>query len=175
MQNNGIPWTLAAVALSVVTVLAFSAGNTGARTLTASVVNDADAYLALEANAASPHAGFVSVSGGKTVVSFGGGNPGAAGSGINPDSAYMFDAILQVTNQGTDAVDVDVTISGTDASLCQVALTSAAAQVDADYSADPAPLAQSVGDIAYIGLKFLGTGKAAGGSVACTLTVVATR
>src|SRR5690242_9548118 len=101
MQNNGLPWIIGAIAIGIVTVLAFSAADSGARTLTASVVNDADAYLAIEANAASPNAGFVSVSGGKTVVTFNGANSAAAGTGINPESTYMFDSILKITNKGT--------------------------------------------------------------------------
>lgn len=174
-QNNGWLWIVGALAMSVVTVLAFSAGETGARSLTAAVVNDADAFLAIEANSASPHAGFVSVASGKTVLNFNADNVDAAGTGINPDSTYMFDSILKVTNKGTAAVNVDITISGTDASLCQVALTTGTTQGDSDYSANPTAVAHAVGDDSYIGLKFLGTGKVAGGSVACTITVTMTR
>lgn len=174
-NKQNVAWILAALALSVVTVLAFSAGETGARTLTAAVVNDADAFLAIEANTASPHDGFVTVSGGKTTVTFDAANVDAVGTGINPDSTYMFDSILKITNKGTAAVTVDVTIAGTDASLCQVALTSASGQVDGDYAADPVGIASNVGDVQYLGLKFLGTGKASGDSVSCTINVVATR
>ena len=168
-------WMIAAASLSIVTVLAFSAGNTGARVLTASVVNDADAFLAVEANSASPHKDFVTVATGKTVITFDAANPNAAGTGVNPDSTYMFDSILKVTNKGTATVNVDVTIAGTDSALCQVALTSASTQGDSDYSANPTPVSQAVGGVSYLGLKMLATGKVAGGAVDCTITVVATR
>jgi len=168
-------WMIAAAALSVVTVLAFSAGNTGARTLTASVVNDADAFLAIEANSASPHKDFVSVVDGRTVLTFDAANPNAAGTGMNPGSTYMFDAILKVTNKGTATVNIDVLIGGDDASLCEVALTTAGTQGDADYSANPAPLASAVGSVAYLGIKLSAAGLAAGDAVDCTLTVTAAR
>lgn len=173
-QKNGILWMASAFALSVVTVLAFSAGDTGARTLTASVVNDADAFLAIDANPASPHNGFVTVVSGKTVVTFDG-NGDAAGLGINPDSTYMFDSILRITNKGTAPVDVDVSVAGADAALCKVALTTTTTQGTEDYSADPTALTQAVGGVSYLGLQFMGTAKVAGGSVDCTITVTASR
>lgn len=174
-NKQNVAWILAALALSVVTVLAFSAGETGARTLTAAVVNDADAFLAIEANSASPHDGFVTVSGGKTIVTFDAANLDAVGEGINPDSTYMFDSILKITNKGTDTVNVDITIAGTDSGLCAVALTAVPTQGDSDYSTDPTALSSTVGSVQYLGLKFLGTGKSAGGSVSCTINVIATR
>lgn len=174
-QNNGWIWIVAAVIMSITLVLAFSAGDTGARTLTAAVVNDADAFLALEANAASPHAGFVTVSSGKTLITFNADNLDAAGTGVNPDSTYMFDSILKITNKGTATVNVDITIAGTDSALCQVALTSGSTQGDSDYSGNPSPLSVAVGGVNYLGLKVLATGKVSGGSVACTITVTASR
>ena len=168
-------WVAAAAAMSVASVLAFNAATSGPRTLAATVVNDADAFLAIEANAASPHKGFVSVAAGKVAVAFDAANPDAAGTGINPDSAYMFDSILKVTNKGTTTVNVDVAIAGADAALCQAALTAAGTQGDGDYSADPAALARAPGDVAYLGLRIAGTAKASGDAVACTIAVAATR
>lgn len=177
MWGKTIPaWAtvLGAAALSAAMVTAFTDASTGARTVTASVVTDANAYLALAVNSNSPYDGFVSVSGaGKATLTFDGNNADAAGDGINPDGAYEFDSILKVTNAGTDTRSVDLAFGGTDASLCQAALTSAEDQSGSTYGADPSPVSLAKDATAFLGVKVLGTGKTSGQSVACTITVTA--
>ncbi len=159
--------------MSIALVTAFSGADTGARTVTADVVTDASAYLALEANANSAHDGFVSVSAGKITVAFDGNNLAASGSGINVDGAYEFDSLVKITNKGTETKSVDITIGGTDSALCTVALTSTEAQSTPDYSGDPTALSLAATGSGYLGLKVSGSGKATGESVACSITVTA--
>lgn len=172
--NTNFGWlaTFGAAALSIALVTAFSVGDTGSRDVSASVVNDADAFLALEANTNNAYQNFVSTqNNGDIAVNFDGDNADASGTGINPNSTYEFDALINVTNQATESLTVDVTISGTDASLCEVALTSTESQASGDYSADPTALSLSKDAAGYLGIKVLGTDKASGGSVSCTIAV----
>lgn len=176
MLGKAIPgWAMmiGAAALSVAMVTAFTDASTGARTVTASVVTDANAYLALAANANSPHDGFVSVSNGKATLTFDNANLEAAGDGINPEGAYEFDNILKITNQGSDtaAKSVDIAFAGTDSTLCQGALTTT--ETAQTHSADPSPISLAKDATGYLGIKVLGTGKTAGQSVSCTITVTA--
>jgi hypothetical protein len=165
---------LGAVALSVTLVTAFNAGNTGARTVTADVVTDGSAFLAIYKNGNSVHKNFVSVTSGKLSLAFDTANPDAAGTGINPESSYEFDSVIRIRNNGTKTVNIDITFAGTDSALCQAALTTAEDQSAATYSADPAAVSRTKGSIAYLGLKVLGTGKVSGNSVSCTITLTAT-
>ncbi|HLE96059.1 MAG TPA: DUF1102 domain-containing protein [Candidatus Thermoplasmatota archaeon] len=163
---------IGAAALSVALVTAFTDGSTGARTVTASVVTDTNSYLAIEENANSPHDGFLTeAASGKLTIAFDANNLDAAGDGINPDGAYEFDAIVKITNKGTATRSVDITIGGTDSSLCTVALTAAEDQSAETYTSNPAPVSVAVAANAYLGVKVAGTSKTAGESVACTITV----
>lgn len=172
---NRVPsWAflLAASALAVTLATAFDAANTGARTVTAAVVTDANAFLALQRNENSPHKGFVTASStAKLSVTFDAANPDASGTGINEDSSYEFDSIVNITNKGTKTVSIDVTFGGADSALCQAAVTSTVDQSAATYSADPAPISTAKDAKAYLGLKVLGTGKTSPSNVNCTITV----
>lgn len=174
--TNDLGWlaTAGAVALSIALVTAFSVGDTGTRDVSASVVNDADGYLAMEANGNNAYQNFVTTNADGTIsISFDGNNADASGSGINPNSTYSFDALLNVTNQATGDLTVDVAISGTDASLCEGALTSTASQSSGDYASDPAALSVTKDSTAYLGIKVLADGKTSGDTVSCTITVSA--
>lgn len=176
MPGHRVPgWAMlaGAAALSVAMVTAFTDASTGARTVTASVVTDADAYLALAANANSAHDGFVSVSSGKVAIAFDGNNLEAAGTGINAEGAYEFDSIVTITNKGTEQKSVDVAFGGADAALCSAALTTTEDQSAATYSTNPSPITLAKAATGYLGWKVAATGKTAGQSVACTLTVTA--
>lgn len=176
MLGKTIPgWAMmvGAAALSVAMVSAFTDGSTGARTVTASVVTDADAYLALATNTNSPHTGFATVSAGKVVVAFDGNNADASGTGINVDGAYEFDSIIKITNKGTATRSVDLAFGGADSTLCQAVLTTAEDQSASTYAADPSPVSLAKTAVGYLGLKVSGAGKAAGSSVSCTVTVTA--
>lgn len=176
MFNKSIPtWALftGSVVMSIALVTAFSVGDTGARNVSASVVNDSDAFIAMEANTNNAYKNFVSTTSGKISVAFDGTNADASGTGINPDSSYEFDALINVTNQATESLDIDVAISGTDAALCTVALTSTATQVTGDYAADPTALTLAKDATGYLGLAVDGTGKVSGDTLSCTISVTA--
>lgn len=174
--NSDLGWlaTAGAAALSIALVTAFSVGDTGARDVSASVVNDASAFIAMEANKANAYQNFVTTNADGTIdVSFDGNNADASGSGINPDSSYEFDAIINVTNQATEDLSVDISISGTDATLCEAAVTSTSSQSSGDYSADPAALSLAKDATGYLGLKVLGTAMTSGDSISCTISITA--
>lgn len=177
MTNKTIPayaWFAGIAAITIVAAFAFSAADTGARSASASVVNDSDSYLALEANGDSPYAGYVTEGvDGKLAIAFDG-TGSAAGSGINPDSSYTFDTLVNVTNKGLTTADVTISIAGADETLCEVAFTATADQASADYSATPAAIQLTSGSTAYLGLKFSGAAKTTGESVDCEISASAT-
>ncbi len=167
-------WFAGIAAITIVAAFAFSAADTGARSATASVVSDSDSFLALESNTNSPYAEYVSEDAdGKLSVAFDGTGT-ASGSGINPDSSYTFDTLINVTNKGLSAADVSITIAGADETLCEVAFTSTTSQASGDYSATPASIELASGSTAYLGLKFSGEAKTNGESVDCEITATAT-
>lgn len=176
MFGKAIPsWAMmvGAAALSVSMVTAFTDANTGARTVTASVVTDANAYLALAVNALSPHDGFVTVSSGKITLSFGNANLEASGDGINVDGAYEFDSIVKVTNAGTASRSVDLVFGGADSTLCNAVLTTAEDQSASTYTSNPSPITLAVDAVGYLGVKVSATGKAVSDTVTCTIAMTA--
>ncbi len=172
--NLGWLATIGAAALSIALVTAFSVGDTGTRDVTASVVTDADAFIALEKNTDNSYSEFVSTDAdGALQIAFDGTNADAAGSGINPGSTYEFHALVNVTNQATESIDATLSIQGTDSDLCQVAWTSTASQASADYTSSPSALTLAQGEQAYLGIQIDAGEKTNGDSIACTIQVTA--
>lgn len=172
IANYGWLSAAGAVVLSVTLVMAFSVGDTGARDVSASVVADDSAFVALEANANNAYKGFVSTdSDGQVQVDFDGTNADASGQGVNPNSTYEFNSIINVTNQATESQTLDVAISGTDAASCEVAWTSTESQQTGDYSADPTAISLSKDATAFLGLKIDASSKGSGDTIACQITV----
>lgn len=155
-----------ALGLSVAAVTAFSTGDTGARTIDADVVTDANAFLALEENGDSAHKAFVSTSSGKVQVKMDSSASGVTGTGVNPDSTYYFDEIINVTNQADQSLTVSVTFTGADSGSCDAALTSSTGQTESDYGTTSLSISQD--STAYLGLKFDATGKTNGDTVDCS-------
>lgn len=176
MFGKAIPtWAMFAgsVVMSVALVTAFSVGDTGTRSVSASVVNDSDAFIAIEANTDNAYQNFVTTSSGKISIAFDGNNADASGTGINPESSYEFDELINVTNKATESLTVDVSIAGTDSTLCTVALTTTTGQTSGDYSADPTAISLAKGATGYLGLAVDGTGKVSGNTLSCTISVTA--
>jgi hypothetical protein len=152
---------------------AFDAASTSTRTVTATVVGDSAAYLAVAANGSSPHAGFVSVSGGKMSVSFGSGV--ATGTGVNPDGTYYWDDLLNVTNQGTKTVNVQVNATSTTGTV-KVCVKTAGGQMDNScYVANSAVFSLAVGNKLSLGLMAQATGLNSGQTVSGTIQIDANR
>lgn len=162
---------------------AFNAAQSGGRVVTVDLVNDALAYLTLQANPSSPHACFVDASTGAAQISFGSSaGCGGTGSGVNPgDSAskrvrYAFHDMLKVTNKGTRDVVLWVNASppGGSGQAIQVAKAATTGQMsdsDEDYyesSSTGIPLA--LGNSAYVGVR-IKTGSVSSGSITGTVTV----
>jgi hypothetical protein len=152
---------------------AFDAAATGTRTVTASVVGDAAAYLAVSANVSSPHAGFVSTSGGKIVMAFGSGV--ATGTGVNPESTYYFDNILNLTNQGTKTVNVWVNATSTTGTVKACVLAAGATMDSGCYAAASSAVSTAVGARLQMGIMVQANSVASGGTVAGTIEIFAGR
>lgn len=180
------------VPLGLVGAGAFNYAEVSPRTVSVTLATDADAYLALSANAASPHDCFVTVSaGGKASVSFDAVDAGCSagtGAGIaqgdgstgSKYSRYAFHDILKVTNKGTRPLLLWANASTTSggSSLVEVAKRSAAgAMSDGDYvtsSATPLdPL--TVGSTAYLGIRVKSGTLTSGNDVLGTITIEARR
>ncbi|HUR69793.1 MAG TPA: hypothetical protein VM370_11165 [Candidatus Thermoplasmatota archaeon] len=140
---------------------AFNAADTGTRSVTATVVGDSSAYLALSARTASPWNKFVSedATTGLVSVSFAGPlTGGASGSGVNPKSIYYFDDILQLTNQGNATVYLQVVASASGSNglkVCyETSVAAATCNNNAAYATTHPASASSlaVGSSAYLGL-----------------------
>jgi hypothetical protein len=164
---------VAVVAAGFLAASAFNAASTGTRTVSASVVGDSSAYLALAVRAASAHAGFVSTSGGKVVVSFGSGV--ATGTGINPEGTYYFDDLLTITNQGTVSVNVVVASAATAGTVKACVKTATGAMDNTCYSTSTTSTALAVGSVLYVGIMTQANSVASGSTVSGTIEVTGTR
>lgn len=152
--------------LSVALVSAFDVANTGERTVDVSVVDDSNAFLALEENGASDHSAFVSVTSGQVKIDISSAT-GVSGTGVNVDSTYEFNTILNVTNNGDSDTSVSVSFTGTDSSSCEAALTSTTSQSSSDY--DPSPsLSVSEDSTAYFGFKVTLSSASSGDTLDCS-------
>lgn len=171
MDPKEIALVAGAFALSIAMVTAFSTADTGARSFSADVVNDADSYAAMEPNGDSPHDVFVSVSDGEIVVEFGPA-PGVPGRGVNPNSTYAFDALINVTNKANVDVTMTLTFTGADSTSCAAALTSTISQSAGDYVSSPS-LAVAQGTTVFLGLQVDATGAAPGDGLDCSAKITA--
>lgn len=163
-----------AIAAGLYAASAFNAASTSTRTVSASVVGDSAAYLALSANGASPHAGFVTQAGsGKLSISFGSGV--ATGTGVNPDASYYFDDLINITNQGTASTKVQVNTTASSGTV-KVCLTTATGQMsNACYSTATALTTVAVGSKLYLGIMVQANSLSSGGTVSGTINVDANR
>lgn len=167
--------TCTAVAAAFYSAAAFSAASTGARTVTATVVGDSAAYLQVSSNGAGAHKSFVSTTGSpaKIVIDFASAT-GVTGTGINPDSTYHFDDLLNITNAGTSSVSVRVNATST-SGVVQVCYKATTGQMaNSCYSTSAGPLTLAVGGTDHVGISVNATG-ATGGTVSGSIFIVATR
>ena len=80
------------------------------RTVNVAVADDANAYLGLDDIDESANSEYVDVSGEEVVLNLDSTNSG--GSGFNANAETRIDDLIRVTNQGTQTVNVWVTLSG---------------------------------------------------------------
>lgn len=171
MDPKDIALVAGAFVMSIAMVTAFSTADTGARSFSADVVNDADAYVAMEPNGGSPHAAFVSVSDSEIVVDFGSPS-GVDGKGVNVNSTYSFDALINVTNKADIDVTMTLTFTGVDSSSCAAALTSTTSQSAGDYDSSPS-LAVAQGTTVFLGLQVDAGDASAGDVLDCAAKITA--
>jgi hypothetical protein len=152
---------------------AFTAMNSGARTVTASVVGDSAAYLALAVNGSSPDKGFVTTSNGNIVLNFA--NGVATGTGINPGSGYYFDDLLNVTNQGTATLKVQVNATATTGALSVCVKTVGGQMDNSCYGTSTAQQSLAVGSMLSVGVAVNATGLNSGQTVSGSITFAANR
>lgn len=155
------------LALSVASVAAFDSVNTGDRTFNADVVSDANAFVALEENGNSDHTTFVSTDGANKIQVNLDSSASPTGTGVNPDSVYRLDSLVNVTNQAHKDLTVSVTFTGADSGQCEAALTSSSSQSSGDYASSPS-LSITKDSQAYLGLKFDASSKTDGDALDCT-------
>jgi hypothetical protein len=137
------------------------------------VVGDSSAYLAVAVNASSPHAGFVTTSSGKIVVSFGSGV--ATGTGINPEATYYFDDLINITNQGTLSVKVQVNATAS-AGTVKVCLKTVGGQMDNScYVTATSQITLAVGSKLSLGIMTEANNVASGSTVSGTIQIDANR
>lgn len=150
---------------------AFNAADTGTRSVTASVVGDSSAYLAVAVNGSSPHTGFVTTSGGKVVMSFGSGV--ATGTGINPEATYYFDDLLNITNQGTKTANVWVNSTATAGTVKICLKTAGNLMADNCYgtSTFSSILSLTAGSKLSLGVMVQANSVASGSSVTGTISI----
>ncbi|HVL86471.1 MAG TPA: DUF1102 domain-containing protein [Candidatus Thermoplasmatota archaeon] len=158
---------------------AFDAASSGPRNVTAAVVTDANSYLALSVNQTSPHKGFASVgNAGDIIFSFSTAD-GVTGTGVNPNSTYYFDDILNVTNQGTTQASVvahaTTTSAGSSAILVCARAHGGAAMSNVCYTTATTPITLQVGQYLNVGIAVNSTGISQGSPVTGTITIVASR
>lgn len=102
------------VALGAVAILTGIVFGTGAftqveadRTVTVEFADDENAFLGLNETSQNPeYVSFVSGGAGQQVVQINLDNSSAAGDGLNDDAVTLIDPVLNVTNQGTQPVNV---------------------------------------------------------------------
>ncbi len=107
------------LAVFVVLVAALFVVGTGAftsvtaeRTASVNVAGDASALLELEEHG-GPNGAYASTSGGELEISF----DGVTGNGVNQNATTTLGDVFNITNQGTQTVNVYVTKSGNNAAL----------------------------------------------------------
>ncbi|MCA1814398.1 MAG: DUF1102 domain-containing protein [Halobacteriales archaeon] len=163
-----------ALAAGVYAASAFNAASTSTRAVSASVVGDSAAYLALSANGASAHAGFVTQAGsGKIGISFGSGV--ATGTGVNPDATYYFDDLVNITNQGTASVKVQVNATATSGTVKVCLKTTTGAMDNSCYTAATTQVTVAVGSKLFLGVMVQANALSSGSSVSGTIQVDANR
>jgi hypothetical protein len=80
------------------------------RAVNVAVADDANAYLGLDDIDSSPNSEYIDASGNQLVLNLD--STGSGGSGFNADAETRIDDLIRVTNQGTQTVNVWVTLSG---------------------------------------------------------------
>lgn len=154
MRTSFLLFTMVAlVASSMTAASAFNWAQTGARSVSAAIVNDDSAYLAL---AEVDYGCYVDIlATGKIDLNFDGGTGcgGSAGSGINAGSVYYYHDVIKVTNKGTVTLsNLWLNMTGSDITF-QTAATQGSMTTDGTYVSAANPTNLAVGDSIYIGFK----------------------
>lgn len=98
------------VAASLVTATGAFSSVTAERTTEVKVASDSDAFLALDGNTEGGNGEYVSTDGGKLSIDLTTSSEGA--KGVNPDAVTTFDNLFTITNQGSQAVNLELTPKG---------------------------------------------------------------
>lgn len=170
-SSDALIWVAATAIVSVSLVFAFDGASSGDRTITVAVVNDADAYLALEARGDSPHIDRMAQVNGKVVLLLNASSRAAGGgSGVGEDREFAFHAVVNITNKGTGSVDVAIVID--DDTRCDAALTATPNQAMEHYAVDPSYTGLAVGGKLFLGIQVTAGATNQNYASYCTFTVV---
>jgi len=156
---------------------AFDAGTTGSRGVTATVVGDANAYIGLSINVSSPNKCFMGTQdNGNVFFNFATNNGTCAanggGTGINTNSTYYYDNLMNLTNQGTQTRNLYVNTSSTTGTVYVCVLAPASLPMTkACYSQANGPFSVAVGGRLNVGVAVYALNIGLGSSVSGNITV----
>ena len=158
MRTSFLLFTMVAlVASSMTAASAFNWAQTGARSVSAAIVTDENAYLAIAEVDYGCYTDILAT--GKIDLNFNGDCAGGSGTGINAGSVYYYHDVLKVTNKGTVTLsNVWLNITGSDITI-QVDTAAATMTTDGTYGAAKSVSNLAVGDSIYIGFKLNAAGK----------------
>lgn len=126
MRPKGKLFALLAVfaAIGIVTATGAFTTVSAERTVNVNVTGDASALLAMEPNATSANGGYASMDGTDVMVDISESNDNQSadattegnfsGSGVNDNATTTMDYVINITNQGTQPVEVSATYGGVD-------------------------------------------------------------
>lgn len=179
MRISFLTFTVVALIASTMTAAsAFNYASLSGRTVSATIVADNNAYLAIASQDAD-HACFVNVDGttGKIDVVFDNGCAAQTGSGINPGSTVYFHDLLKITNKGTKAITfLQANLTGTGGDF-KISIKSATGQMrvstPGDWVDDPTWTSSiAPGSSIYLGFKVDAADETlAAGSISTSMTI----
>lgn len=155
MRISFLTFTIVAlVASSMTAASAFNYATLSARTISATIVTDGNAYLAVTSQD-TDYACMVAFTNGKIDVTWDGGTSCAgSGTGINAASVYYFNDVLKITNKGDKALN-GIWVNMSDNTTIQIQTATAAATMTTGGSFTQVATYSSlaVGSSIYVGFK----------------------
>lgn len=146
---------IALVASSVTAASAFNYASMSRSVGAAIVTDNGNAYLSIEGEE-DVYECFMTFTNGKFEITFNSGTACTTGTGVNPDSIYMFSDVLKITNKGAKAL-TGLWLNTTDATIQTKTATSVgtnmAAAPPSGWSSNTAVGALNIGASVYVSFK----------------------
>ncbi|MCA1814397.1 MAG: hypothetical protein LC624_10680, partial [Halobacteriales archaeon] len=94
---------------------------------------------------------------------------------VNADGSYYFDDLVNITNQGTSTVKVQVNTTASSGSVKVCLMTSTGQMHNGCYATSTSEVSLAVGSKLYLGVMVAATSLSSGGTVSGTINVDANR